>query len=274
MARSLFLYWLRSSWHSTTVPVGRWVMRMADSVLLTCCPPAPEERKVSICRSLGSMVNSTSSASGITATVAAEVWMRPEDSVSGTRWTRWVPASNFRRDQAPWPSMVALASLTPPSSVVFSYTSSMFQPRRSAYRAYIRSRSAANRAPSSPPIPARTSRMTFRSSLGSRGSSRRLSSSDRRSRSWRARCSSSWASSRISGSDSSSCAPAQSASACCQARKAATMGVSSFCSRLRRVRDSRSAYTAGSDSCRSTWSSRRAMACNFSSIRTPYWASR
>ena len=30
------------------------------------------------------MVNSTSSASGITATVAAEVWMRPEDSVSGT----------------------------------------------------------------------------------------------------------------------------------------------------------------------------------------------
>ena len=101
MARSLFLYWLRSSWHSTTVLVGRWVMRMADSVLLTCCPPAPEERKVSICKSLGSMVNSTSSASGITATVAAEVWMRPEDSVSGTRWTRWVPASNFRRDQAP-----------------------------------------------------------------------------------------------------------------------------------------------------------------------------
>ena len=44
MALSLFLYWLRSSWHSTTRPVGRWVMRMADSVLLMCWPPAPLER--------------------------------------------------------------------------------------------------------------------------------------------------------------------------------------------------------------------------------------
>ena len=44
MALSLFLYWLRSSWQVTTVPVGRWVIRMADSVLLMCCPPAPEER--------------------------------------------------------------------------------------------------------------------------------------------------------------------------------------------------------------------------------------
>ncbi|WP_258134415.1 hypothetical protein [Cronobacter sakazakii] len=26
----------RSSWHSTTMPVGRWVIRMAESVVLTC----------------------------------------------------------------------------------------------------------------------------------------------------------------------------------------------------------------------------------------------
>ena len=32
--------------------------------------------------------------------------MRPEDSVSGTRWTRWTPDSNFSRDQAPSPSIV------------------------------------------------------------------------------------------------------------------------------------------------------------------------
>ena len=32
-------------------------------------------------------------ASGITATVAVEVWIRPCDSVAGTRWTRWVPPS-------------------------------------------------------------------------------------------------------------------------------------------------------------------------------------
>ena len=34
-----------------------------------------------------------SSGSGSTATVAAEVWMRPCVSVAGTRWTRWPPLS-------------------------------------------------------------------------------------------------------------------------------------------------------------------------------------
>ena len=98
IARSLFLYWLRSSWHSTTMPVGRCVMRMALSVLFTCWPPAPEERKVSICRSAGSSSTSTSSTSGSTATVAVEVWMRPPASVSGTRCTRWTPDSYFSRE--------------------------------------------------------------------------------------------------------------------------------------------------------------------------------
>ena len=32
-----------------------------------------------------------------TATVAVEVWTRPPDSVSGTRWTRWTPDSYFIR---------------------------------------------------------------------------------------------------------------------------------------------------------------------------------
>jgi hypothetical protein len=32
----------------------------------------------------------------MTATVAVEVWIRPCDSVSGTRWTRWVPASHLK----------------------------------------------------------------------------------------------------------------------------------------------------------------------------------
>jgi hypothetical protein len=27
-----------------TTPVGIWVMRTAESVVLTCCPPAPDER--------------------------------------------------------------------------------------------------------------------------------------------------------------------------------------------------------------------------------------
>ena len=40
-------------WHSTTMPVGRCVTRMAEDVLLMCCPPAPEERNVSIFKSAG-----------------------------------------------------------------------------------------------------------------------------------------------------------------------------------------------------------------------------
>ena len=32
----LFELWLRSFWHWTTIPVGTWVIRTAESVLLTC----------------------------------------------------------------------------------------------------------------------------------------------------------------------------------------------------------------------------------------------
>ena len=63
-------------------------MRTAEYVVLTLCPPGPEAQKVSIRRSLESMSYSTSSASGITATVTVEVWIRPPASVTGTRCTR------------------------------------------------------------------------------------------------------------------------------------------------------------------------------------------
>ena len=45
--------WLRPVWQATTVLVGMWVMRTADSVLLTCWPPAPDERYTSVRRSAG-----------------------------------------------------------------------------------------------------------------------------------------------------------------------------------------------------------------------------
>ncbi len=41
IALALFLCCDFSSWQATTTPVGMWVMRTADSVLLTCWPPAP-----------------------------------------------------------------------------------------------------------------------------------------------------------------------------------------------------------------------------------------
>ena len=92
-----FLSCERSSWHVTTIPVGMCVIRTAEYVVLTLCPPAPEEQNVSIFRSLASIWTSTSSASGMTATVTVEVWIRPLASVAGTRWTRCTPLSCLSR---------------------------------------------------------------------------------------------------------------------------------------------------------------------------------
>src|SRR6059058_189679 len=39
MARARFWIWLRSFWQVTTMPVGRWVMRTAESVVFTPCRP-------------------------------------------------------------------------------------------------------------------------------------------------------------------------------------------------------------------------------------------
>ncbi len=72
-------------------------MRTAESVVLTLWPPGPDERKTSTRRSAGSISMSTSSASGSTATVTVEVWMRPCDSVAGTRCTRCTPRSCLSR---------------------------------------------------------------------------------------------------------------------------------------------------------------------------------
>ena len=59
------------------MPLGRCVMRTAESVLLTCCPPAPDARYVSICRSSSSIsIAPTSSTTGATSTPANDVWRR------------------------------------------------------------------------------------------------------------------------------------------------------------------------------------------------------
>ena len=90
--------WLFSCWHFTMMPVGLWVSRTAESVVLTDWPPEPVERKTSISMSDGLIWTSMSSASGMTATVAVEVWMRPWASVAGTRWTRWTPDSYLSQE--------------------------------------------------------------------------------------------------------------------------------------------------------------------------------
>ena len=60
---------------------------------------------VSMRMSSGRMSRSISSASGSTATVAAEVWMRPLASVTGTRCTRCTPDSYLRRANTPLPAI-------------------------------------------------------------------------------------------------------------------------------------------------------------------------
>ena len=58
-ADSLFWSWLFSFWQLTTMPVGTCVIRTAESVVFTLCPPGPEERKTSMRRSFSSRVTST-----------------------------------------------------------------------------------------------------------------------------------------------------------------------------------------------------------------------
>jgi hypothetical protein len=68
--------------------------------------------------------------------------------------------------------MVATTSLRPPADALDIETSSTRHFRRSAKRVYIRNRSLAKSAASSPPVPARISSRMLLSSLGSLGSSR------------------------------------------------------------------------------------------------------
>ena len=94
------------------------MIRTAESVVFTDWPPGPDERLTSMRTSRSSSISiSVSSTSGMTTTVAVEVWMRPDDSVAGTRWTRWVPLSNLSREYAPSPAISTIASFTPPIPV-------------------------------------------------------------------------------------------------------------------------------------------------------------
>jgi len=131
-ALALFLCWDFSSWQVTTRPVGRCVTRMAESVVFTLWPPGPEERYTSMRSSSGLISTSTSSASGSTATVTAEVWMRPWASVTGTRCTRCVPDSYLSLLYTRSPEMEAMTSLYPPTPLSLVLRSSTFHLQSSA----------------------------------------------------------------------------------------------------------------------------------------------
>ena len=83
-----------------------------------------------------SISTSTSSASGSTSTPAAEVWIRPWDSVTGTRCTRCTPPSYFNRLQTGLSALrertATVTDLWPPRSVSSSSSISVCQPCSSA----------------------------------------------------------------------------------------------------------------------------------------------
>ena len=81
-------------------PVGSWIRRTADDVLLTCWPPAPEARNTSMRMSESSRATSTSSIIGHTWIAAKLVWRRPWLSNGLIRTSRWVPRSLVMRPYA------------------------------------------------------------------------------------------------------------------------------------------------------------------------------
>src|SRR5665648_1005905 len=77
-AAARFWIWLFSFCMDTTMPVGMWVRRTAESVVLTDCPPGPDDRKTSTLISFSGMsMWSVPSIRGTTSTAANDVWRRP-----------------------------------------------------------------------------------------------------------------------------------------------------------------------------------------------------
>ena len=200
IARMRFFSCERSSVQKMRMPVGLCTRSTAVSTLFTFCPPAPPDRAVVRSMSLSSIFTSTSSTSGITATVAVEVCTRPCDSVAGTRCTRCTPASHLSCEYTDSPTSSTTISLYPPESAGFWLTIVAFHPSFCACLWYIFHRSPAQMPASSPPVPARISSMMFFSSRGSLGSSARVIFSSSASISPASSAASSRAISSISGS--------------------------------------------------------------------------
>src|ERR1700691_109114 len=154
IAIARFLCCERSFWQVTTILVGICVKRTAESVLLTCWPPAPDARNVSIRKSAGLIsISMLSSAPGKTKTDANDVCRRAFESYGEIRTSRCIPASARRYPYAKSPSTVTVALLIPAPSPGCKSAISVLKPRRSAHRKYRRSSISAQSCASCPPAP-------------------------------------------------------------------------------------------------------------------------
>src|SRR5918995_5074319 len=140
-------------------------MRTAESVLLTCCPPAPEARYVSTLRSFSSTSTSTASpTTGATATDAKLVCLLAPASKGLILTSLCTPRSADKSPNAYSPETVKVALFMPaPSPSVYSMTSSP-KPRRSTQRLYILASISAQSCESTPPAPEFMVRMAAPSS--------------------------------------------------------------------------------------------------------------
>ena len=146
-------------------------MRTALSVLLTCWPPAPDARYVSIRKSLSLIsISIVSSISGQTSTDAKLVCRFPFALNGEIRTSLCTPISFFNHPYARSPDIRYVMFFIPAVSPSCSSITSVVNPCRSAQRAYMRDIIWAQSCASVPPAPAWINKNAPFSSAGSRNS--------------------------------------------------------------------------------------------------------
>src|SRR3954451_13395068 len=111
-----FLCCERPAWQTTATPVGICVSLTADSVLLTCWPPAPPERIVSV-RTSDSLMSILvlASTTGNTATLENGLRRGAFESKGDLCASRCTPPSVLSHPYALWPLIWMVADLMPAS---------------------------------------------------------------------------------------------------------------------------------------------------------------
>src|SRR3989344_5732589 len=130
-----------------------WVILTAVSNLFTFCPPAPDERKVSILKSLGLIFKSLLIISGKTSIKANEVWRNPLAENGEILTRRWTPDSPFKVLYVFSPVISQTAFLMPFCSPKDWLRTVNPQPLFWAYRWYILKSIDAQSWASMPPAP-------------------------------------------------------------------------------------------------------------------------
>ena len=142
------------------------MIRTADSVLLTCCPPAPLARYTSIRRSAGLIsISISSSTSGETKTAANDVCLRFPESNGDLRTRRCTPVSVRNLPKTYSPEILMVALLIPATSPAETSINSVLKPCPSPQRRYIRSSISAQSCASVPPDPAWISTKALQASI-------------------------------------------------------------------------------------------------------------